>query len=1500
MSMVRMKHTLAALILFLSISPLCFAQAPTPISVDEQSYVRMMQEPNANFYDIQRVFNDYWSRHERGKGDGWKAFKRWEYFWESRVLPDGSFPNGKELASALEAKTAQRLAARRAKGANKVLTAQANFTLMGPSTAIPTNGGCGRLTTVCFHPTNSNIMFVGTPAGGLWKSTNNGSTWTSNTDQFATLGVSCIAIDPQDPNVMYIGTGDRDASDSYGTGIYKSTDGGNSWSATGFSNTIQSFVIVSRIVVHPTQSNIIIAAASNGIYKSTNGGTTWTQKYSSNTKELLFMPTKPEYLYATNGGNILRSTNTGDTWTTLSPGFTASSVNRIALAVCAQNPRCVYALCSNASNSTFYGIYRSLDSGNTWSLRTSTPNILGGASDGSDTRGQGWYDLCVAVNQNDSNDVFVGGINTWRSTNGGVAWSCKSMWYTGTSLPYVHADEHEMAYKPNTTELYVCNDGGLFKTTNFGTTWTDVSASLQIMEFYRISHSSTSATKLLGGAQDNGSNFLNGSSWAQVYGGDGMDNAMDQSNDAVLYASSQNGNFGRSTNSGASFSTITPSGKGGTGAWVTPITLDASNYVYLAYTSVYKSTNQGTAWSTLGTTGLTSVATYLNVSNSNNSYIVVGNSSQLYRTTDAGTTWTNIKGTLPSSISRVIIHPQGPDTLIAVCSNWTSGTKVYKSTNGGTTWTNFSGSLPNVPVNCAIYEGNTINGLYIGTDIGVYYRNNSQSDWVSFDDGLPNVRVNDLEIFNSGLKLRAGTYGRGAWQANLYNEGPHAQMSVSRTLVCVNDTITFHDNSTNSPTSRLWLFPGGTPSSSTDANPVVSYSSASNYTVSLISMNSFGNDTLTNVNYITVKALPPTTVTVSKTVACSGDSIVLSGPPSMASYRWSTNDTTQSIVLKTIGSYQVQLSVVGANGCSATSGLSSYTIYASPTTTIFGDTLLCVNSTGTYRISATTPGSTYQWFKPVNGSFVGDSTGATVVIQWSAALRDSVRMRETNIRGCTVDRVLAVSVGPIPVVSVSGPQAICPNKLQNFSTTGLSPGTSIEWQKPRLGVIVGANNNPSGVNILFTSSGTDTVVAKVLNSFGCSSTGSLNLVVKIAPSPQVSGAAVVCSGVETTFSTQDNNGSNYSWSVPGFYSIKGDSTKNSITVKWTTGVRDSVRVVETASNGCSKESSVAILVETPPNPSISGVDAACVGSAATYVVAHNGSNTYAWSKPRLGTSGDTSGSSLNVVWTKSGVDTLLLTEKTGSGCSATTQYIVVVADRLKPAVATSSGTLYLCHGDKMTLNTSSGYSTYQWKRNGTTIGTNSQSLEISEDGYYIVNVSTGTCSGGSDTVHISFYDQPEKPTLSVQGNSLVCNEKAQSYEWYLDNVLIIGATTSSYTAKSTGTYCVRITDQNGCRSDLSCSNIVVGVDDLESASILRLEPNPADTYIRIHSTLSVRSLVRLSLVDERGRELFSNTLHSASDLNGYRIDLSSVAAGAYTFIADVDGSMVVVRKVVKR
>lgn len=1454
-----MKYLGTCLFAFIASTILLVAQQATTPSTDapasEQRWVTMMQQPGANFYDIQREFNNYWQNRPRQKGDGWKAFKRWEYFWESRILPDGSFPPPSLIWKAVEQKLRDKAAAKQSKK-NRLQTPTANFSLMGPASSIPSGGGAGRINCIAFNPTNTNIMWAGSPGGGLWKSTNGGASWTTNTDQFTTLGVSAIAIDPNDVSVMYIGTGDRDANDTYGVGVLRSTNGGSTWNATGLTHTLQNFVTIARILVVPGSGNVVLCASSAGIYKSTDFGSSWSQKISGSFKDMAFMPGNPTVVYAAAGGTIYKSTNTGETWTALSPGFTSSAVNRIAIGVTPHNPRCVYALCSNASGSVFYGLYRSLDTGSTWSLRSSSPNILGGASAGNDTRGQGWYDLAIAVNPNDSNDVFIGGINSWRSTNGGTNWTCKTMWYTGTSLPYIHADQHAMEYKPGTTQLYAGNDGGVFTTTNGGTNWSDLSNGLQIMQFYRISHAATSATFAMGGAQDNGTNRFNNSSWAQVYGGDGMDNAIDFTDANVLYASSQYGNFGRSTNGGGSWTTVTPSGQADNGAWVTPIIIDptASQTIVTAYSNVFRSTNRGTNWSTIGSGFLTSKATVLAMTPANASHIVVANSSQLYRTTNGGTAWTNIKGTLPSNINRVAIHPTRPDTMWVVMGAWSAGNKVYMTTNGGTTWTNMTGSLPNVPFNCVVLENNTVEGVYVGCDAGIYYRNNAMSDWISFDDGLPNVGVRDLEIHYGSKKLRAGTYGRGLWQGDLYSDAPHADFTASRTTICAGDTITFTDLSTNNPTSRLWQFTGANPAVSTSSSVVVSYPSAGSYPVTLISSNSFGNDTLTRTAYITVNAAPTASFTLSKSAACFGDSIVLAAPVGFSAYRWSNNDTNRIIVFKQPGNYTLSVRVTNANGCSSVSPPQNFSIYSLPIVSISGSSnTICSGDSLTLTASA---GYTqYQWST--------NATTRSIVVKQSGVYTVTV----TDSNGCSASSqsyTVTVNQRPTATITTVGATTFCSGDSLTLSAN-IGTGYTYSW-----------SNNATTRSIVVREGGSYTVT--VSSPEGCTRTSEAVLV-NVHPKPDVS----ITPNGSTSFCEGDSVKLNATAGFTSYLWSNGDTTQ-SIFVKDARAYSVSV----TDANGC-KGTSAPLTPIVSPNarPIITvakGALSFCTGDSVV-LDAGAGYASYQWSN----------GATTRILTLKQATTVHVKTTSLNGCVNYSDTVTTIVQSSLAPVISVVGSTI-LCAGDSVVLDAGAGYASYLWSNNSTT-----RTIAVKNSGQYTVNVTSPSgCSGSSQAVAITVYPLPQKPIVTRQSDTLYCSP-ASTYQWLRNDTLISGAINRWYVPTVAALYCVRITDANGCPSKSDCTFAFepTALNEEITDYGISVAPNPAEEFIMVRGEFPQPVQLSLYLSDNSGKTVLTIPAQFIEKTLARRIDIHQLAAGVYLLHIDVNGRTIASKKVVK-
>jgi len=754
-----------------------------------------------NFYEIQQSFNDYWAPYDvkegyyvenglKKKAPGWKIFKRWEWFWENRVnINTGEFPSTNSVIEY-----------------EKYLNAQNNFGKMaydenwvnlGTSSSTGGYAGIGRINCIAFHPTDANTFWVGSPSGGIWRTTNGGSSWTILNNNETVLGVSDIAIpsDYSTSNTIYIATGDRDGgsmwslgggqwADNNTVGVYKSTDGGTSWSATGLTFTKSSGSQVYRLLIDPTNNAILIASTSSGIYKSTNSGTSWTQKDVNRWIDLEFKPGDHNTVYGSsfgyNPGYLAKSTNNGESWSFLSIG---ANGYRNEIAVTPNNPAVVYLLACNNSGGLL-GVYKSTNGGtNISQVNTNTSqNMLGYYSDGSGgTSGQGTYDLCIAASPSDANIVYLGGVNTWKSTDGGANWTISNMWtssifYNFVGAPVAHADKHALAFQNGTT-LFEGNDGGIYKTTNGGSSWNDLTNGMVISQIYRIGVSQTSVNTVLTGLQDNGSKLYNSGFWTDVKGGDGMECIVDYSNSNYMYATYVRGQISRSTNGGLSFPTdISANIPGGqpTGAWVTPYIIDPNNSatLYAGYDRIWKTTDRGNTWSSASpvlsfSTKLRSLA----IAPSNSNFLYTADLTNMRRTINGGTNWTSI--TLPASsnsLTYIAVKDNDPNTVWITFGGYTAGAKVYESTNSGGSWTNISTGLPNLPVMCIVHYkvATDRNVLFVGTDLGVYVKDGT-NDWAPFNTGLPNVVVTELEVLYTGgtNKLRAGTYGRGLWETNI-------------------------------------------------------------------------------------------------------------------------------------------------------------------------------------------------------------------------------------------------------------------------------------------------------------------------------------------------------------------------------------------------------------------------------------------------------------------------------------------------------------------------------------------------------------------------------------------------------------------------------------------------------------------------------------------------------------------------------------------------------------
>ncbi|RTY96005.1 T9SS type A sorting domain-containing protein [Flavobacterium sp. GT3R68] len=722
------------------------------------------KKENATMDEIVASFNEYWQHHDKSKkASGYKPFMRWETHWRNKTNEQGYLITPQEMWQAW----AQKKNAKAVTNQNRSLPVS-NWLPVGPFTHVNTgswSSGQGRVGVVCVDPSNAATLYVGSPAGGIWKSTDSGLNWSPMSDNLPQIGVSGIAVDYSNPNTIYIATGDKDASDTYSIGVLKSTDGGVTWNTTGltFTNTT---TLAGDLIIHPTNNQILWCATTTGIWRTTDGGTNWTNEQAGNFAQgsIRIKPSDPTTVYAVSNNRFYKSTNTGDSFAAVLTGLPLSS-GRLILDVTPANANYIYILSSTTGNA-FQGIYRSTNSGTGFTKTSGTTDIFEGT--------QSWYDMALAASSTNADEVYTGCLNVWKSTNGGAAVTKINSWSSPTAASYTHADVHFLRFFNN--NLYAGTDGGVYVSSNGGTNFSSLTAGLQISQFYKIAVSKQSADKMVGGLQDNGGHAYSSGAWKNYYGADGMDTAVDPNNSDKYYGFIQNGStLYISSSGGNSISSSVASPSGETGNWVTPLATNAAGELFAGYGQLYKL--NGGAWvqqntSSLGTGNVELIA--IDPSNDNTIYVV--NGASLYKSTDKGIAFTNVYSAA-ANITSVCVHSS--DSSIVYITTSGTGGQALKSTTGGTSFTSFSTGLPAIGKNVIRHQGrHSLNPLYLGTSLGVYYRDDSMSQWEPFDANLPNVSVTDLEINLEDAKITAATYGRGIWQSVIPAEIPQDDIKL--------------------------------------------------------------------------------------------------------------------------------------------------------------------------------------------------------------------------------------------------------------------------------------------------------------------------------------------------------------------------------------------------------------------------------------------------------------------------------------------------------------------------------------------------------------------------------------------------------------------------------------------------------------------------------------------------------------------------------------------------
>lgn len=745
---------------------------------------------NLSIDDLKVSFDAYWkNRNKNEKGSGYKPFMRWQNYWSYYQNSNGNIPNAKDIYNSWLAKN---------NTANKV-NPTSSWTTVGPSTSNVFPGrlpGNGRINAITVDPNNENIWYAGAPAGGIWKSTNAGASWTNLFSDFLQIGVSGIAVDPNNSNIIYISTGDDDARDSYSIGVFKSTDGGATWNETGLNpNTtpLGNSFTTNEITIDPTNSDIVWVGSNNGLYQTIDGGTTWNNKLEENITDFKLKPGDSNTIYAVDFNTFYKSTDGGNTFTQITSNLPATS-GRLVLGITPANVNLVYLLSAN-TDYTFQGFYKSTDSGTVFTKTSNTLDILESK--------QAWFDLALEVSPTDENTLFTGCLNIWRSTNGGTSFSRRNNWSVNNSS-YTHADIHTL--KIFGTKLFCGSDGGLYVSENNATTFTDVTNGMSISQFYRISVAKDDSSKMIGGLQDNGGNVFNNNQWNNYHGGDGMDNAIDPNNNNLIYGFTQfGGSLSISSNSGENIAQIGPpqtTTNGETkdieGNWITPIAINSRGEVFAGFDAIYKL--EGTSWVKTSTSAGFGKIEDLESDPLNPDILYAVNNNVIYKSEDNGINFSSYI-TLPGSISDLAINNSDSSILYATTSNRVGielanqpvNRGVFKITTDGTDVTSENITL-NLPTDQAYFsiahQGlHQDNPIFIGTSLGIYRLDDTLTEWEEYDTNLPNVAIGDIDINSLDNIITAATYGRGVWQSPIPTKDPENDVSLISITPSINAIV---------------------------------------------------------------------------------------------------------------------------------------------------------------------------------------------------------------------------------------------------------------------------------------------------------------------------------------------------------------------------------------------------------------------------------------------------------------------------------------------------------------------------------------------------------------------------------------------------------------------------------------------------------------------------------------------------------------------------------------
>ncbi|MBC3757606.1 T9SS type A sorting domain-containing protein [Hyunsoonleella sp. SJ7] len=762
----------------ITLAILLFCTAVNAQSID---YQKAPTTPGSNYYDVVNAMrSSIASKKNIGKNTkadikAEKQFERWAYFWKDRVDIDGSFPS--TLQGYYNAGILDMNGRLRAKEASKHIMAKSSsgelWTNVGPQTVPDPNGypnfpQMGRLTSFLRykHATDAsqNVLFISAPNGGIWKSNDNGATWTPKLDHIAGIGVTDIrssSTDINNPGTIYVSTGDYDGAHIKSIGVLKSTNFGETYQSTGLSFSLEDQESTSNLIV--IDANTVIVGTNKFIKKTTDGGATWTNVYTHTYNDAQlgkFHRNGNNIICCDSWGGLFFSSNNGNSWSALINEGVSSARHASTSDV----------------NGVFY-VQNKAGQVSTYNPSAMTPTLTALGNPTTNYNPQGTYNQALTVKDG---LIISGGVDGINTEDNGSVWytTLNNAWQDNTSPgSYAHADIHEMGVLDSGYSFWACNDGGLiyFTYANKSDEKPVVeykSDGVLITQLYSVAISPQSENHKIMGNQDNDGYSLemkDGSlKWVSALAGDGTCTAIDYTNPNIRYLGGQNGSLirtdtGFANNYDGDVDITTPAGA--PFVWTLKMNTTTSTTLYGGFGELYKSTNKGDTWSNLnsGAGQIEFIETF-----GNNLFVVGQNGAR--KSTNDGSSWASIiEPEASAKINSLSFNQTNANIVYATVTGYINGSKVFKSTDGGSTWTNISSGLPNILAKQVLLKQNQGQEiLFLGTELGVYFKIGTEP-WTKLGIGLPNVIINDIEINYTVDKLIVATYGRGLWEISINN-----------------------------------------------------------------------------------------------------------------------------------------------------------------------------------------------------------------------------------------------------------------------------------------------------------------------------------------------------------------------------------------------------------------------------------------------------------------------------------------------------------------------------------------------------------------------------------------------------------------------------------------------------------------------------------------------------------------------------------------------------------